>query len=152
LFPGSAPTQPTARTAYNRAAAYRRAPTTPAGCATRNSCERRLAACAAVRSPPTSSGPYATRAPGPNPGVFTSSVLSELPGVRYNIRKSGPPKARFRTTSGVRITPITSPDGAITQMPPEPTQNTRPAVSTLRPSGTPGSAEDISQNIRLLLR
>ena len=47
---------------------------------------------------------------------------------------------------------MTSPDGAMTQMPPEPTQNTRPSVSTLMPSGTPGSADDISQNTRLLLR
>jgi hypothetical protein len=37
-------------------------------------------------------------------------------------------------------------------MPPEPTQKTRPLVSTFMPSGTPGAAEDKSQNTRLLLR
>ena len=44
---------------------------------------------------------------------------------------------------------MTSPEGATTQMPPEPTHHTRPAVSTLMPSGTPGAAEAISQNTRL---
>src|SRR5215510_16541814 len=90
---------------------------------------------------------YALRAP--IPGVVTSSLARDPPGVRYKVRKSGPPKAKLRTTSGVWTIPITSPEGATTQIPPEPTHHTRPAVSTLRPSGTPGAAEAISQNTRL---
>src|SRR6266571_5077767 len=83
---------------------------------------------------------------------MTSSVLREPPGVRDRVRASGPPKARLRTTSGMGMMPMTSPEGASTQMPPEPTHHTRPAVSTLRPSGTPGAAEDMSQKTRLLLK
>ena len=49
-------------------------------------------------------------------------------------------------------TPNTSPRGSIIQNPPDPTQKTLPRVSTFMPSGTPGSAEDISQNSRWLLR
>src|SRR5215510_13726726 len=83
---------------------------------------------------------------------MTSSLLREPPGVRYKVRESGPPKARLRTTSGMGMMPMTSPEGAITQMPPEPTQKTRPVVSTLRPSGTPGAADDMSQKTRLWLK
>jgi hypothetical protein len=87
----------------------------------------------------------------PDPRCFDIEFREGTTRGENNVRKSGPPKVRLRTTSGVRRMPITSPDGAITQMPPEPTQNTRPLVSTLMPSGTPGAAEDISQNTRLLL-
>ena len=61
-----------------------------------------------MRSPRPPHGHTPHELLGPIPGVFTSSVLSEPPGVRYNVRKSGPPKARLRTTSGIRITPMTS--------------------------------------------
>ena len=101
---------------------------------------------------PVSSDPVTDYLNAPIPGVLTSSLAREPRVVRYRVRKSGPPKARLRTTSGIRSDAMTSPDGAITQMPPEPTQNTRPLVSTFIPSGTPGAAEDISQNTRLLLR
>src|ERR671919_2614605 len=88
----------------------------------------------------------------PIPGVLTSIFHRDDPGVMYKVRKSGPPKARLRVTSAVRTTPTTSPEGSITQNPPEPTQKTRPWLSTFMPSGTPGSAEDMSQKTRLLLR
>ncbi len=96
--------------------------------------------------------PLQSERQAPIPGVVTSSVVRAPPGVRDRVRQSGPPKAKLRTTSGIGTMPMTAPEGAITQMPPEPTHNTRPAVSTLRPSGTPGAGEAISQNTRLLLR
>ena len=69
----------------------------------------------------------------------------------YKVRKSDPPKARLRGTSGTLMTPRRLPAGSTTQMPPDPVQKTRPSMSTFIPSGTPGSAEDISANTLLLL-
>src|SRR6266852_4379790 len=47
---------------------------------------------------------YARHAP--IPGVVTSSVARDPPGIRYKVQKSGPPKARLRTTSGVLTIPM----------------------------------------------
>ena len=96
--------------------------------------------------------PLQSERQAPIPGVVTSSVVRAPPGVRDRVRQSGPPKAKLRTTSGIGTMPMTAPEGATTQRPPEPTPHTRPAVATLSPSGTPGAAEAISQPPRWWLR
>jgi hypothetical protein len=81
----------------------------------------------------------------PLPGVVTTRVVRDPPGGRDRVRQSDPPKAKWRTTSGLGTMPMTSPEGAITQRPPEPMHHTRLAVSTVSPSGTPGAAEALAQ-------
>ena len=86
------------------------------------------------------------------PGVLTRKLYSEVPGVVYTVRKSGPPKAMFRGTSGPLMIPRCVPSGSKTQIPPDPVQKILPRRSTFIPSGTPFSADAILANTRLLLR
>ena len=60
------------------------------------------------------------------------------------------PHARLAGSSGSTMRPISVPLARHTQMPPGPVQNTFPARSTLRPSGTPGSSDAMSRRMRPL--
>ena len=57
----------------------------------------------------------------------------------------------FRVTSGVGRMPARRPSGSTIHTPPEPVHQTRPAVSTFIPSGTPGASDPISIRMRLPL-
>ncbi len=79
--------------------------------------------------------PRSTRTPtGADGQDFWQKLLSEI---RAQMREAG---------AGMR--PSSAPSGRHTQTPPGPVQYTLPRTSTLRPSGTPGSADAMSSRTR----
>src|SRR2546428_3264683 len=84
--------------------------------------------------------PYFPRVGTGMPGTFTLTEPRWVRPVKYRVFQSSPPKARLVVAGAPRaIRPHLFSCGALIPIPPDPPQQTLPALSPFLPSGTPGA-------------